>query len=128
MSSETDQLLHITREQAQIGTLTVERLGCVEERLGRVEDVVRASDAKLARLVELGERRDRREEEAAAAELAERTERGRWLRSLLSREVVIPLVAAIGGLVTGGIGLRAIPLAVEAAPAEAAAAEPEVEP
>lgn len=119
-----EQLLQLTRETAQIGALTVERLEGVEGRLCTLEELARTSDGRLARLVEFEERRDRREEAAAkreqeqaqaaaAVDLEERRARGAWLRTTLgtmfSREVLGPLITVLAGLAAGAVGMRALP-------------------
>lgn len=84
--------------------LTSDRLQRVEARLEGLEQVARASDSKLERLVELSERRDKREEARAEREADEQKASRQWLRSLVSREVIIPLLGVLGGLVAGSAG------------------------
>lgn len=117
------------------------RLDGIDGRLGAIETVCRTSDGRLAQLVAFEERRDRREdallkiekerrdasaEERAAitkAELAERAAKGAWRRSLVTRDMLIPLISAISGI----IATLATIGGVSALQGPAAAAPPAIE-
>lgn len=74
-----------------------ETLDVVRERLDQLEASVRT-------LVELEQRRDAREQ----AEVSARLESGRWWRSLVSRDVLVPLAAGALSLLASQVpGLHA---------------------
>lgn len=117
---ERDEILQLYREQSDRDARIASELENLCERMGRVEDLERDSNAKLGRLVELGEKRDRREEAAEAARLdrekaiadaelaerKERTARGTWIRSLLTPQVALAIATALSAAATGAWSMR----------------------
>lgn len=115
MSEDSD-----TPRTAVERALVSDRLDRVEDRLAHLEGLALSSDRRLARLVELAEARDAREVEEARWHREQEAARATWLRSVVSREVLVPLAAALAGLVGGHWGLGALaapPTFTEAPPA-----------
>lgn len=81
--------------------LTSERLSRVEtelrdanRRLTSVEGELKITNDLLERLVKLAEAKDQRDTHLAAESAA-------WFRSILSKEVLLPIVTAIAGVLAG---------------------------
>jgi len=86
--------------------LVSDRLDRLLESICDLKGLARASDTRLGRLVELAESRERREEEEARWRRQQEAARTTWLRSVVSREVLVPLVTALAGLAAGAVGVR----------------------
>lgn len=81
--------------------LVSDRLDRLDDSVDALRGEVREGNTLLRRLVEQGDSRERREDLLAKAELDERQAQGAWLRSIVSRDVLLPLVTSVGAFLTG---------------------------